>query len=261
MPKKMLTGIDLVNQRAQNLADGSAATDAVTLQQLQAAIRGLDWKASVRAATTANITLSAAQTVDGVALVAGDRVLVKNQTTASANGLYVVAAGAWARAVDADEGAELTSALAVTVEAGTTNGDRVFVLATDGAVVIGTTALSFTVLGGGGASYVNGNGLSLSGSTFSVLPKPAGGITVDATGVAVDTAVVAQKFAAAIGDGAATSYAVTHNLGTRDVQVSVQNASTFEIVEADVVATSATVVTVTFAVAPTTGQYRVSVVG
>jgi phage-related tail fiber protein len=261
MPKKMLTGIDLANQRAINLADGSAATDAVTLQQLQAAIRGLDWKASVRAATTANLTLSGTQTVDGVALVAGDRVLVKDQTTSTANGIYVVAAGAWARAVDADENLEVTSGLAVTVETGTVNGDRVYVLVTDGTIVVGTTGLTFTQLGGGGASYTAGNGLSLSGSTFAVAPKASGGIVVDSTGVSVDTALIARKYATAIGDGTATAYTVTHNLGTRDVDVSIQSASTFEIVEADVVAATATTVTVTFATAPTTGQYRVVVIG
>lgn len=260
MSKQLLTGASFNNQRATNLADASAATDAVTLQQLQAAIRGLDWKQSVRAATTANITLSAAQTVDGVALVAGDRVLVKDQTTATANGIYVVAAGAWARAVDADDNTELTSGLAVTVEMGTVNADRVYVLVTDGTLTIGTSTLTFTQLGGG-ATYTPGNGLALAGSTFSVAPKSGGGINVDGTGVSVDTAVVARRYATAIGDGTSTAITVTHNLGTRDVAVSLQNSTTFEVVEADVVATTANTVTVTFATAPTASQYRAVVVG
>jgi len=261
MSKKMLTGIDNNNQRIVNLADGSAATDAVTVQQLQAAIRGLDWKQSVRAATTTNITLSGPQTVDGVALVANDRVLVKDQTTASGNGIYVVAAGAWARAVDADESTEVTAALAVTVESGTVNGDRVFILVTDGTVTIGTTALSFTQLGGGSASYTAGNGVSISGSVIAAVVKSGGGLVVDGTGLSIDTGTIVRKFAAAVGDGTATSFTLTHNLNTRDITVSLQNTTTFEVVEADVIAATANTVTIAFATAPATGAYRVTVHG
>lgn len=261
MSKKFLTGIDLQNQKASNAADGSSATDLVTLQQLQAAIRGLDWKDSVRATTTANLTLSGTQTVDGVALIAGDRILVKDQTTASANGIYVVAAGAWARSADADATAEVTPGMAVTVEEGTVNGDKVFVLTTNGPITLNTTSLTFTVLGGGGASYTAGNGLALAGSSFSVTPKASGGIVVDGTGVSVDPAVVARRYSVAIGDGSATAITVTHNLNTRDVVVSIQNATTFEVVEADVVATTVNTLTVTFATAPSASAYRVTVVG
>lgn len=261
MAKKFLTGVDLTGQRAINLADGSAATDAVTLQQMQAAVRGLDWKASVRAASTANLTLTGTQTVDGVALVAGDRVLAMGQTTGAQNGIYVVAAGAWARANDANTTALVTSGMAVTATEGTTNGDKAWILTTNDPLVLDTTALTFTQLGGGAAAYVAGNGLALAGSTFSVSPKASGGVLADGTGVSVDTALVARHYSVAIGDGAATAYTVTHNLGTRDVVVSVQNAGTFEVVEADVVAATVNTVTVTFAVAPAASAYRVTVVG
>lgn len=263
MARKFLNGIDNSNQRIVNLADGSAATDAVTLQQLQAAIRGLDWKASVRAATTANITLSGTQTVDGISLVAGDRVLVKDQSTASGNGIYVVAAGAWARSVDADESSEVTASLATTVEAGTVNANRVYLLAlpAGGSVTIGTTALNFTQLGGGGATYTAGNGISISGSVIAAVVKSGGGLVVDGTGLSIDTSVVARKYAATIGDGSATAITVTHNLGTRDVDTTIYNAATFEVVEADVVNTSTTAVTITFAAAPASGAFRVVVVG
>ncbi|WP_225594817.1 phage tail protein [Pseudomonas sp. PDM22] len=107
------------------------------------ALNRLDYKQSVRAATTASITLSGLQTVDGVALAAGDRVLVKNQTSAVDNGLYVVAAGVWKRATDADENSEVTPGLTVTVESGTAQADSVWQLVTDGAIVLGTTALAF----------------------------------------------------------------------------------------------------------------------
>lgn len=107
------------------------------------AINRQDAKASVRAATTASIALNGLPTVDGVVLVAGDRVLVKNQAAGSQNGIYVAAAGAWARSADADENAEVTPSLTVSVESGTTLADTVWQLITDAPIVVGTTALVF----------------------------------------------------------------------------------------------------------------------
>jgi phage-related tail fiber protein len=259
MVRKIMNGLDLQGQKITGLADGSAATDAVTFQQFQAGIRGLDWKDSVRAATTGNITLSATQTVDGVALAVNDRVLVKDQTTASANGIYVVQAGAWVRAADADVSAEVTSGMAVSVEEGTTNGDKAFILTTNNPITLNTTALSFSVLGGGGATYSAGNGITLTGSTFSVNAAAGGGISVAAGGVSVDTAVVVRKYAVNIGTGAATSIAVNHALGTRDVTVAVYDNTTWEEVLPDVIHTDANNVTITFAVAPASNAYRVVV--
>lgn len=103
----------------------------------------LDIKQSVRAATTANISLVGLQTIDGVALAAGDRVLVKNQAAAKDNGPYVVAVGAWVRAKDADSNAKVTPNLTVAVEAGATQADTIWQLITDGVIVVGITALTF----------------------------------------------------------------------------------------------------------------------
>ncbi|QXH96145.1 phage tail protein [Pseudomonas ogarae] len=103
----------------------------------------LDRKQSVRVATTANIVLSGAQAIDGVAVIAGNRVLVKSQTLAKDNGIYVAANGAWVRAKDADASAEVTSGLIVSVEEGTTLANTIWQLITDGAIVLGTTALAF----------------------------------------------------------------------------------------------------------------------
>lgn len=103
----------------------------------------LDAKQSVRVATTGNIALKAAQTVDGVAVLAGDRVLVKNQTLSKDNGLYVVANEVWVRAKDADSNLKVTPALTVSVEQGTTQADTIWQLVTDGPVLLGTTALVF----------------------------------------------------------------------------------------------------------------------
>lgn len=115
-----------------------ASTDYV-----QGELQKLDAKQSVRAATVANITISGAQTIDGVTLTVGDRVLVKDQTTAAQNGIYMVAAQSWTRAADADNGTKLSSGARVAVEEGTFNAGRVWYLATTGPITVGTTALSF----------------------------------------------------------------------------------------------------------------------
>lgn len=258
MAAKFRKGIDLNGQRAVNGADASGATDLVTLQQMQAAIRGLDWKDSVRAASTGNLTLSGTQTVDGVALVAGDRVLAKDQTTASGNGIYVVAAGAWARSIDTDSSAEVTPGMAVSVEEGTTNGDKAFILTTNGPITLNTTSLSFSVLGGGGAAYTAGTngGLSLSGNAFSVVA--GNGIVVDATGVRVDTTVVARSYQA---DCVATTnpQTFTHGLGKRPVVEVILNADNTKQYP-DLIITT-TDITVDWGAAPTAAEYRVIAVG
>ncbi|WP_350614615.1 phage tail protein [Pseudomonas sp. HY7a-MNA-CIBAN-0227] len=113
------------------------------------ALAKLDFKHSVLMATTANIVLSGLQSIDGELLSAGARVLVKNQTLAKDNGIYVVpASGAWKRALDADSSAEVTPGLFVSVEKGTVNSDSVWQLVTDAPIVLGTTALSFEMVAG-----------------------------------------------------------------------------------------------------------------
>lgn len=103
----------------------------------------LDHKQSVRVATSTNVVLSGLQTIDGVRLTAGDRVLVKNQAVAKDNGLYLVSATAWPRAADADSNAEVTPGLIVPVEQGAVLADTIWQLVTDGPVLLGSTALSF----------------------------------------------------------------------------------------------------------------------
>ena len=161
------TVVSLNSQRLTNVGAPTADTDAVNKAYVDAARSGLDVKQSVRVATTANITLSGTQTIDGVAVVAGDRVLVKDQTTASANGIYVCAAGAWTRATDADSDAEVTSGMFCFVEMGTANADSGWVLITDGAITVGTTSLAFAQFSGAGQISA-GDGLGSSGNTLSV---------------------------------------------------------------------------------------------
>jgi phage-related tail fiber protein len=117
-----------------------------TFQDRQAGGAGLGWKSPVRAASTANLTLSATQTVDGVALVDGDRVLVKDQTTGLQNGIYIVRAGAWDRAPDWDgTGDVVTGTLVFVIPGGSTNAKRVYYVSTTGTIVVGTTSVAFTL--------------------------------------------------------------------------------------------------------------------
>lgn len=152
---------------------------------------GLDFKESVRAATVGNITLSGTQTIDGVALVVGNRVLVKNQTTGSANGIYVVASGAWTRAADAVQGS-LTANAFCFVEEGTTQGDTGWVLTTNDPITVGTTSLTFTQFSGAGAVTgtapitVTGNNVALTLASSPGLEVNAGGLRAMVDGSTIE---------------------------------------------------------------------------
>lgn len=124
--------------------DPSSALHAATKQYVDARAAGLDPKAAVDCATTANITLSGEQTIDGIA-TSGSRVLVKNQSTASQNGIYVSAAGAWARATDMDETAEATKGAFTLVAAGTVNGGKMYFISTAPAT-LGTNDMAWSLL-------------------------------------------------------------------------------------------------------------------
>jgi len=144
------------------------STDAATKAYVDSVAQGLDVKQSVHVATTANLaSLSGLLTIDGHTLQAGERVLVKNQTTGADNGIYVAASGSWSRADDFD-GTPAVSAGAFTfVEYGTTQAATGWVLSTTGTITIGTTALTFTQFSGSGA-YSAGDALSLTGNEFDV---------------------------------------------------------------------------------------------
>ena len=169
--------IDASATRITNLAEPVADSDAATKYYVDAARSGLDVKESVRAATTTNITLSNTQTIDGVALSVGDRVLVKDQTTASQNGIYIVAAGAWSRSADADQPNELDPGTFVFVEEGTVNADCGFVVSSDNPLTIGTDPILWTLFSASG-SIIAGNGLSKSGYTLEVNVAANGGIEI-----------------------------------------------------------------------------------
>lgn len=245
-------------QRATNAADPTAASDLVTKQYADNLRAGLSQKDPARAASTANLTLSGAQTVDGVALAAGDRVLVKNQTDATQNGVYVVASGTWTRATDADGSGEVVDGTSVWVQSGAVNGDQRWVQTAAGPIVLGTTAQTWTMDFAATATTA-GAGLTASGNSLNV--GQGAGVLVTADAVAVDPAVVVRKFVQAIGDGSATSITVTHGLGTRNVTWSLMDASTYEMVRAQFVATTVNTATVNFNTAPATSAFVLTVHG
>jgi hypothetical protein len=237
--------LNINSRKLTNVADGVSAQDAATFGQVSALLNGRTFKDAVRVCSTVNqAAISGLLTIDGVTLVAGDRVLLAAQTTASQNGIYVAASGAWTRATDADSAtadAELKAGTTVFVNEGTANGDKQFSCTTNGSITVGTTATTWAITGAG-TTYTGSGGVSVAGSVISL-----------------DTAVAVRKFAATIGDGAATAIAVNHNLGTLDVQVQIVEVSSGATVDADVVRGTTNQVTVTFAVAPAANAYRVVV--
>lgn len=257
MAVKFVNGINLNNKQLVAMADGSAATDAVTKQQLDGAIRGLDWKPEVMAASTANITLGApGTTLDGYTLVSGDRIMLKNQTALAENGIYVWTGAAvlLTRALDANTGPQLSGST-VTVQRGTVNADTVWRVTTDDPLVVNTTAVTWVSIGTATSPYIGGNGLVLTGQTFDV--GVTAGLVVAADTVGIDTAIVARKYSA---NCVVTTNPQTfaHGLGTADLVVTVKEGTAVVFPDITIDATN---VTVDYGAAPTAAQYRVTAVG
>jgi hypothetical protein len=171
--------VDVNSSRITGLLDPVDPQDAATKAYVDARAAGLDPKQSVRAATTAPITLSNTQTIDGIALSVGDRVLVKDQTNNVENGIYVVASGAWSRSTDMDEPSELTAGLFFFVESGTVNGDAGFVKTSDSVGTVGTDPITFVQFSGAG-QIIAGAGLTKTGNQLDVVVAASGGIEISA---------------------------------------------------------------------------------
>jgi hypothetical protein len=206
------------------LADPTNDQDAATKYYVDTVAQGLDVKASVKAATTANITLSGAQTIDGIAIVAGDRVLVKSQTSTPTNGIYVAASGAWARSADASTWDELVSAYTF-VEEGATYADTGWVCTINAGGTLGTTPITWSQFSGAG-TYLAGTGLTLTGNTFSITNTA---VTAGSYGSASETltaTVNAQGQLTALAD---TPIAITLSQVTDAGTIASQNANNVNI--------------------------------
>ena len=195
--------VSLNSQKITNLADPTADADAANKGYVDGVAQGLDIKESCQAATTANITISTAlnngDTLDGVTLSTNDRVLVKNQNTASENGIYKVGSSP-ARVDDLAAGADASGAFTF-VESGTVNADNAFVCSSDkGSAVVGTNNLTFVQFSGAG-QVVASDGLSKSGNTLSVDLKSNGGLVIESSEIAVDLAASSITGTLAISDG------------------------------------------------------------
>ena len=195
--------VSLNSQKITNLATPSADGDAASKSYVDGVSQGLDVKDSVKAATTANITIATAlnngDTLDGVSLSTNDRVLVKDQSSASENGIYIVGSSP-ARADDLAAGAD-AAGMFTFIEQGTVNADNAFVCTSNkGSAVVGTNNLAFTQFSGAG-QITAGDGLDKSANTLSVDLKSNGGLVIESTEIAVDLAASSITGTLAIGDG------------------------------------------------------------
>jgi len=310
------TDLNMQGYKLGNLATPTVSTDAATKQYVDDVAQGLNIHAASWAATTANLNATynngtsgvgatltnagtqAAFTTDGVSPTVGQRILVKNQTTQSQNGIYTVTtvgSGStnWVltRATDFDSAVEIAGGDFTFVDTGTTLANTGWVNV-DEVTTVGTDPIVFQQFSGAG-TYTASNGVLLTGTNFTFAPRSGYGLQTGASGaeiklattsglnlttdlavgagngisvltntVAIDTAVVVSKYNANVGDGSATSYTITHNLNTRDVQVTVYESSgSYAEVICDVNHATVNTITLLFSVAPTLNQYRVVVQG
>ena len=186
------SSVSLNSQKITNLATPTASTDAASKSYVDSVSQGLDIKDSVVATTTTNGALSTAfangSTIDGVSLSTNDRILIKDQSTQTENGIYKVnASGAPTRVDDLATGADAAGAF-VFVEQGTVNADNGFVCTSNkGSAVVGTNNLTFAQFSGAG-SITAGNGLQKSGNTISADLKSNGGLVIESSELAIDLA-------------------------------------------------------------------------
>ena len=263
MARKFFTDIDMQSvSKVVNLPTPTSAGDAVPKSYVDSAVEGLAWKDSARVSTQGNINLaSPGATIDGITMASQDRVLVRSQSTASQNGIYVWNGDsvAMTRSLDASTFAELEQAV-ISVEEGT-DSDSSF----RQTEVNGTIDSSSVVWGAFGTSAPSASESTAGIAELATQAEVDAG-TDDARIVTplklANWSGRLRKHVQNIGDGSLTSLTVTHSFNTRDVQVSVfPNSGTYDDVVVDVGRTSVNDVTLVFATAPASNAYRVVVVG
>lgn len=261
MARKQLTNLDFDNvSKAINLPDPTDAQDAATKAYVDANVEGLAWKDAVHVDTSSNINLtSAPSTINGQGSLTGKRILVKNQSTASENGIYIHngSGNPMTRALDANTAAELDAAV-VTVLVGPNAGASFRQTTVD--PIVGSSAINWTTFGTAAPSA--------SESTPGIAEIATQGETDAGTDDAryITPLKLAtwsgriRKHSATFGDGSATQYDITHNFGTRDVIAQVRRvASPYDEVNCDIEALDTNTVRLRFSAAPTTNQFRVTI--
>jgi hypothetical protein len=241
--------------------------DAATKYYVDQAVQGLTWKVAANLLSTVNVALTGSTgtlNIDTYGALtsadAGYRIVLTNQTDDTQDGIYVYADNGTSytltRSADGNPYTELIGAT-IYIQEGTTKAGTSW--SQSNHYLTSFAGQTWVQIAGVGI-YTAGNGITI---TDNVIAADAGtGIVVDGSGINIDTSVVVTKYAANVGDGSATSYTVTHNLGTKDVQVTIyDNSSPYAEVVCDVQHTSTTAVTLLFSIAPTSNQYRVVVQG
>jgi hypothetical protein len=187
----MSGAIAMNTNKITGLGTPTADADAATKAYVDGVAQGLDIKASVVVATTGNITLSGTQTIDGVSLIAGQRVLVKDQSAQAGNGIYLVAAGSWTRTTDMDAWTEFPGAF-VFVEQGTVNDNSGWVCTVSAGGTLGSTAVTFEQFSGAG-QITAGTGMTKTGNTLNVNTASSARIVVGADEIDLATTGVAAS--------------------------------------------------------------------
>jgi hypothetical protein len=243
--------------------------DAATKYYVDQAVQGLTWKPAANLLSTVNVALTGSTgtlNIDTYGALtsadAGYRIVLTGQTTDTEDGIYVYADNGTSytltRAADANPYTELIGA-SIYVQEGTTKAGTSWVQSNH--YLTSFAGQNWVQIAGPG-TLTAGNGINITSNVVSAVVESGAGLSLSGSGLAIDTAVVVRKYATSVGDGSNTTYTVTHNLGTKDVQVTVyDNSSPYAEVVVDVQHTSTTAIAVLFSVAPTSNQYRVVVQG
>lgn len=243
--------------------------DAATKYYVDQAVQGLTWKAAANLLSTVNVALTGSTgtlNIDTYGALtsadAGYRIVLTGQTDDTEDGIYVYADNGTSytltRSTDANPYTELIGA-SIYVQEGTTKAGTSWVQSNH--YLTSFAGQTWVQIAGPG-TLTAGNGINITSNVVSAVVESGAGLSLSGSGLAIDTAVVVRKYATSVGDGTNTTYTVTHNLGTKDVQVTVyDNSSPYAEVVVDVQHTSTTAIAVLFSVAPTSNQYRVVVQG